>query len=85
MSNGGKEKEEEDYRDWKEQKRERSRGEHCREGKHRNRSDERGTAGRESRSKSKSRTRSRTKSRSRERCRKNPSYRSDGVVRPLTN
>ena len=81
MSNGGKEKEEEDYRDWKEQKRERSRGEHCREGKHRNRSDERGTSERESRSKS----RSRTRSRSREKCRKNPSHRRDGVERPLTN
>merc|ERR1719397_538242 len=50
MSNGGKEKEWEDYRGRQEVKRERSRGEHCREGKQGNRSDERKASQRESRS-----------------------------------
>ena len=72
MSNGGKEKEWEDYRGRQDQKRERSRGGHCREGKHNNRSDERETSKRESRS------------RSRERCRKNPARTSDSRERPLT-
>ena len=75
MSNGGKEKEWEDYRGRQEVKRERSRGEHCREGKHSNRSDERETSQRESRS----------RSRSRERRRKSPSPKSDSRERPHTN